>query len=367
MKLGKGFDVGTHMFVSASDSKDGKVDFNEQIDAFFTLDYSEESISLLEMLGVPYITKKNMITVIGEDARKFANMFNAETRRPLQKGCLNKKDIDAAGMLQVIIGETLGEPRKQGETLKYSVTSTPIGTEMNFEYHKAQLENIFRNLGYDPGPVQEARAIALSELASERFTGLCISCGAGTTTVYLGHYGIDNPKLQFSVDIGGDWIDGNASDMFAGLTRTKVQTVKEKGFDILEPNKGIDVDSLDGNQLLEARAREALSAYYRAYIRNVCKTIKHKFESEQLPEFDGPITCVVAGGTSCAGSFVDLLKAELEQQEFGVDIKEVKHSANPKHAVARGCLVAAQLDERKKEAPKKKKVEKAIEIEGEED
>lgn len=355
MKLGKGFDVGTHMFVAAADNKKGEIDFTEQIDAFFTMDSSEESKYLLDQLGVPYIEKKSKMSVIGEDARKFANMFNKETRRPLQKGCLNKKDIDAAGMLQVIIGETLGKPRKDGEALKYSVTSTPLGTEMNFEYHKAQLENIFRNLGYEAEPVQEARAIALSELASERFTGLCVSCGAGTTTVYLGHYGIDNPKLQFSVGTGGDWIDDNAADMFAGLTRTKVQTVKEKGFDIRDPNKGLDVDDLEGNELLEARSREALSAYYSAYIRNVCRAIKHKFESEQLPEFEDDIVCVVAGGTSCAGGFVDLFKEELAKNNFGVKIKEVRHSKDPKRAVAKGCLVAAQLEERRKEP---KKIEK---------
>ena len=357
MKFGKGFDVGTHMFVAASDGSDGSVEFVEQIDAFFTLDSSEESKNLLEMLGVPYIARKGKISVIGEDARKFANMFKQETRRPLQKGCLNKKDLDAAGMLQVIIGETLGKPRKEGEALKYSVTSTPLGSDMDFTYHKAQLENIFRNLGYEPEGIQEARALALAELASEKFTGLAISCGAGTTTVYLGHYGIDNPHLQFSVGIGGDWIDSNAADMFAGLTRTKVQTVKEKGFSIKDPNKGLDVEDLEGNDLLEARAREALAAYYRAYVKNICKAIKQKFESEQLPEFEGDIVCVVAGGTSCAGDFVDIFKEELSRNTFGIGIKEVKHSKSPKVAVAKGCLVAAQLEERKKDdkKPSKKK------------
>ncbi len=349
MKYGKGFDVGTHMFVAASDTEDGSIEFTEQVDAFFTMDSTEESKSLLEMLGVPYIARKGKISVIGEDSRKFANMFKAETRRPLQKGCLNKKDLDAVGMLQVIIGETLGKPSKDGETLKYSVTSTPLGTHVNFEYHKMQLENIFRTLGYEPESIQEARAIALSDLASEKFTGLCISCGAGTTTVYLGHYGIDNPNLQFSIDVGGDWIDTNSADMFDGLTRTKVQTVKEKGFSIEAPNEGVDLDELDGNGLLEARAKEALSAYYKAYIRNVCKSIKHKFDSEQLPEFEDSIVCVVAGGTSCADGFVDLFKEELAKNDFGVKVKEVRHSKEPKHSVAKGCLVAAQLEERRKD------------------
>ena len=348
MKYGKGFDVGTHMFVSASDKADGSIQFIEQVDAFFTLDEAEESKNLLDMLSVPYISRKGKISVIGDDARKFANMFNAETRRPLQKGCLNKKDIDAAGMLQVLIGETLGKPNKANEVVKYSVTSTPIGSDMDFTYHKSQLENIFKNLGYEPEPIQEARALALAELADQKFTGLAISCGSGTTTVYLGHYGIDNPNLQFSVGIGGDWIDTNAADMFSGLTRTKVQTVKEKGFDIKNPNKGLDVNELDGNELLEARAREALSAYFNAYIKNICKAIKQKFESEQLPDFEDGIVCVVAGGTSCAGSFLDIFKEELSKNNFGVKINEVRHSKTPKVSVAKGCLIAAQLEEKKK-------------------
>jgi hypothetical protein len=212
---GKGIDVGTHMLVAASKGADNSVVYNENIDAFFTLEANEESKQILDMLNIPYIEKKKNISVIGEPARKFANMFHAETRRPLQQGCLNKKDMDALGMLQVIIADILGAPSKPQEVLRYSVTSTPIGTDMDFTYHKSQIENIFKTLGYDAGPIQEARAIALAELASEKFTGLTISFGAGTTTVYLGHFGVDNPKLQFSIDKGGDWIDKNAAEMFA--------------------------------------------------------------------------------------------------------------------------------------------------------
>lgn len=344
----KGLDVGTHMLVAASKDKKGAVSYNEQIDAFFSLDATDESKNLLEMLQIPYIEKRKTIAVVGAAARTFANTFNAETRRPLQQGCLNKKDMDALGMLQVLIGNVLGEPSEDGEMLKYSVTSTPIGTDMDFTYHKSQLEGIFRQLGYAPEPIQEARAIALSELAADKFSGLCVSFGAGTTTVYLGHYGVDNPRLQFSVDKGGDWIDKNASEMFAGLTQTKVQTVKEKGFDILDPNKGLDVEELEGNKLVEARARDALAAYYRAFISNVAQLIEHKFSNEQTPSFDEPIKCVIAGGTSLAGSFKEVFESELAKVNLPFEISEVVVAKDPTHAVAKGCLIAAELEQRKK-------------------
>ena len=110
--------------------------------------------------------------------------------------------------------------------------------------------------------------------------------------------------------------------------------------------------------MVEARSREALSAYYKAYVRNICKAIKHKFESEQLPEFEDDVICVVAGGTSCAGGFVDLFKEELAKHSFGIGIKEVRHPEKPKQAVAKGCLVAAQLEERRKDKPKAKPAKK---------
>jgi actin-related protein len=348
MKYGTGFDVGTAFFVAARENEENNIDYIEQRDSFFTIDLTEESKGLLDMLGVPYITRKGKLSVIGQDSIKFANMFRSEARRPLEKGCLSKKDLDALGILQVIISKTIGEPRKPNEIVKYSVTSTPLGTTQSFDYHKQQIENIFKTIGYDPQPIQEARAIALSELTEDRFTGLCVSMGSGTTTVYLGYYGIDNPDLQFSIGIAGDWIDSNSADMFAGLTKTKVQTVKERGFNIKNPNDGLNVDELEGQQLLEARAKEALSAYYISYITNVLRAIKQKFEHTPLPEFEGPIKLVIAGGTSLAGGFIDVFKEELAKVKLPIDISEVVHASNPKYAVAKGCLVAAQLEERKR-------------------
>jgi len=348
MKYGIGFDVGTHLFVAGRENEEGGIDFTEQVDAFFTMESSEESKGLLDMLGVPYIERKGKLSVIGADARSMANTFKSETRRPLEKGCLNKKDLDAFGMLQVIIGKTIGEPKKPGEIVKYSVTSTPLGTDQTFDFHKSQIENIFKNLGYTPQSIQEARTIALSELASDKFTGCCISMGGGTTTVYLGQYGIDNPDLQFSIGIAGDWIDDQASQMFHGLTRTKVQTIKERGFNIIKPNGDVNIDELEGPELLEARAKEALSAYYISYITNILRAIKQKFDNTSLPEFETPIKLVIAGGTSMAGDFIEVFKKEMTKIKLPLDISEVVHASSPNHAVCKGSLVAAQLEERKR-------------------
>jgi hypothetical protein len=339
-----GLDVGTHMLIAASADGSGDITYREQVDAFFVMDSTEEAKNMLDTLGVPYSEKNGKTYVLGEDARKFANMFKQETRRPMQTGCLNKKDIEALGMLTALLGNLLEDGN--GAPLVYSVTSQPLGSEMSFDYHRAQVEHLLKDKGYVPKPIQEARAIALSELAADRFTGLAISCGSGTTTIWLGLLGMDNPNFQFSVDRGGDWIDTNAAENFAGLTRTKVQTVKERGIKIKE-YENANLDSLEGHDLVEARAKQALSIYYREYIRAVIKGIKYKLDIEQLPEFDGPIPVVIAGGTSSPADFVEVFKEEWDKAKTGLQVSEFRKAKDHFRAVAKGCLIAAQLEAKK--------------------
>lgn len=340
-----GLDVGTHMLIASSKEESGEVSYREQVDAFFVMDSTDEAQNMLDTLGVPYSDKGGKTYVLGEDARKFANMFKKETRRPMQTGCLNKKDIEALEMLNALLSNLLEEG--SGAPLVYSVTSQPLGSEMSFDYHRAQVESLIKGLGYEPKPIQEARAIALAELADDRFTGLAISCGSGTTTVWLGLLGMDNPNFQFSIDRGGDWIDTNAAENFAGLTRTKVQTVKERGIKIKE-YEDVEVGHLSGHELVEARAKQALSIYYREYIKSVIKGIKYKLEKEQLPEFDGPIPIVMAGGTSSPEDFVEVFKEEWEKANTGLSVSEIRRSDDQFRAVAKGCLIAAELEAKKK-------------------
>lgn len=333
------------MLIAASADDTSQITYQEQVDAFFVMDSSDETKNMLDMLQVPYSEKNGKIYSLGEAARKFANMFKQDTRRPMQTGCLNKKDIEALSMLNALLGNLLPEDGK-GAPIVYSVTSQPLDSEMSFDYHRAQVESLLKGFGYEPKPIQEARAIALAELAADRFTGLAISCGSGTTTVWLGLLGMDNPNFQFSIGRGGDWIDINAADNFAGLTRTKVQTVKERGIKIKE-FENANTDHLEGHGLIEARAKQALSIYYREYIRSVIKGIKYKLEKETLPEFDGPIPIVIAGGTSSPEDFVEVFKEEWDKAKTGLQVSEIRRAKDQFRAVAKGCLIAAQIEAKK--------------------
>jgi hypothetical protein len=346
--MAKSIDVGTSFLVACSKVGD-ELKFTKQRDAFFTLEFNNESLGVLETLNVPYIKKKNELVIIGEDALKFANLFKVNARRPMHKGVVSRKDLDSFGMLQVLLGSVLGKPSKPNEIVKYTIPAAPINEDFSVEYHSKQIGNILKALGYDGQPINEARCILLSELVDKKFTGCAISFGAGSINVCLSQYGIDNPKLQFSFSQSGDWVDSKAAEVYTGLTDTKVQSIKERGVDLLNPNPGLSPNDLEGPTLLDYYARSGIAIYYKALIDNLLKALRYKFQQEEMPEFTDPLTLVIAGGTSMAGNFVKLFEQQLKVNPIGLPIDEVRHAKDPLYTVARGAFIAAQLEESKKD------------------
>ncbi len=128
----------------------------------------------------------------------------------------------------------------------------------------------------------------------------------------------------------GDWIDRMAA-VASGETDSVVQTEKEGGiFTVGEPNE---------NPVLAA-----VSSYY---VRLVDYTVKqlcaHLDGHKSLPKFTNPLPIVIAGGTSKAEGFVLAFEQKLQENDFPLVISKVRHAADPLHAVAKGCLIAAQV------------------------
>src|SRR4029079_8631486 len=83
-----GLDVGTSRIVVAR-CADGKYEYQTQLNAFLTLPYSKLAPSLLQRENVLHELKGPEIVLYGNDAQKFAEIFHAETGRPMLNGVLN--------------------------------------------------------------------------------------------------------------------------------------------------------------------------------------------------------------------------------------------------------------------------------------
>jgi len=334
----KGLDVGTANLVASQKDENNKLIARKERDAFFSLDASDMVTEILDNAGANYILdeKENLIYVVGEDALTFANLFSKNARRPMKDGVISNADPKALAMMGALLEGVLG--KGDGETLlKYSVPASPANAQFDIVYHESILNKLLEDLGYKPSSINEAMCVVYSELTQERFTGVALSCGAGMVNYAVSNLGI--PVATGAIVGSGDQIDEKVAQAKAGFgwTASKVTKKKESGIDIMNPKDDIE---------------ETIAIYYKHLIKYIAKSLSAELAKDGSPNFDEPIVIVVAGGTSLIGGFVDALKEEINNVNFPIPVKEIRHAEDPLFAVSYGAHMAAAL-QAKKEAKNK--------------
>jgi hypothetical protein len=331
-----GLDVGTSFLITAKENNSG-VEYKEFRDAFYRLKAPTAFAGKMLEKGLANLSyfkdTDGSYVVVGQDAIAKAIERNQSASRPLFRGVISPREPDARRVLKFILTQLVGKPSKEGEVLLYSVPAEPVDQsdeDFNTGYHEDCLRQDLGELGWNAQPLNEAEAICYSELGNDEYTGISLSFGAGMVNVCVMSSG--DPVIKFSTTKSGDWIDRMAGQS-TGQTDSVVQVEKENGNFII----GQEAD----NAILSA-----VSAYY---VRLIDYTVKHLAarlaSSKDLPKFTDAIPVVVSGGTSRAKGFVDAFTKRLAESDFPVKVKEVRHAQDPLRAVARGCMIAATMQE----------------------
>lgn len=325
-----GVDVGTNQLVSAKLDESGSPIFKTERDAFYRIipksEVNRSAIKAsLDKRGENYIIEGNNFCVIGETALQTALDRNDVSSRPMSKGVISPADKANMPMLKLLLKSIVGEG--SGEKLVYSVPGVPLDAQFDIEYHSSLLNIFFEELGYKPTPINEAFAISLSELLDEGLTGITISAGAGQQNIAIVSNG--DPLITFSTIKSGDYIDqsvGTALD----LPPTLIQLEKEAGTDLLNPTTEI---------------MKAVVVYYQAVVKYTLKNIENELKKRKstLPRFRDKIPIVLSGGLAFAEGYGKIFEQELKKIELPFEVSEIRVVEKPNLAVARGCLMAAQL------------------------
>jgi hypothetical protein len=322
----QGLDVGTMNILSAR-QEDNETVFVQQRNSFVEIDYSDMADQMLSRSNVLHIRKDDQVYIVGDDALNFANIFNEETRRPMQAGILSSDESSAIPMIKLITEQVVGEPQYRDELLFFSVPADPIDGEVSTLYHQKTIESLLGDMGYSPEPINEGMSVIYSELADREFTGLGVSFGAGMTNICLSYYAV--PVMKFSIARGGDWIDEKAAQA-TGNPVDKVTSVKEEDFAL---DFETDVGGIEG----------ALSIYYDNLLDYVIENIISEVDEEDIEEgLDVPV--VVTGGTSTPDGFEELFAERLAQADLPFSTSDVSRADNPMYSVAQGALVAARSE-----------------------
>ena len=327
--MAQGLDVGT-MNILSSRQEGNETVFVQQRNSFVEIDYSDMADQMLSRSDVLHIRKDDKVYIVGDDALNFANIFNEETRRPMQAGILSSDEKSAIPMIKLITEQVVGEPQSPDELLFFSVPADPIDEDVSTLYHQKTIESLLGSMGYQPEPINEGMAVIYSELADQNFTGLGISFGAGMTNVCLSYYAV--PVMKFSIARGGDWIDEKSAQA-TGTPVDKVTSVKEDDFAL---DFETDVGGVEG----------ALSIYYDNLLDYVIENVIAEVDDEDIEE-DLDVPVVVTGGTASPDGFEELFAERLNEANIPFSISGVRRAENPMYSVAQGALVAARSEEQR--------------------
>lgn len=331
---GVGLDVGTSFLVSGRFGADGKIHFKKMRDCFLELEPKSPINKKFIKIGLddrkaPYLEKNDKFYVLGEDAFLMANERHVNTRRPMHRGVLSPTEKEAFPILKELIARIVDTPAVENEKLVFSVPAKPIDAEFDQLFHQDMIRSFIKGLGFDAQPMNEAEALAYSELLDEGLTGIAISCGAGMMNVAVLSSG--DPVVTFSTSKSGDWIDHQAA-IATNMTNSIIQQEKEgPELDLMHPDPS--------NQI-----HAALSVYYGNLLVYTLEQIAYDLSrSPALPKFKDPIPLVVAGGTSLPKGFIPKFEQALKAVTMPIAISGVRHAADPLHAVANGLALAASM------------------------
>ena len=326
-KVHVGLDVGTMNLVCASINLTGKVDISTLRNVFLTVDKTD--LGEMDLSKISHARIDDSVFILANDAYNFANIFGYLINRSMQKGMISPEDINSADVLAIMIRELIGiEDGGQPGKCVFSVPGDPLNTGSNVLYHQNIIARIISEIGFTPEPLNEAVAIVYAECADTDFSGISISFGAGLTNVAVVYKSI--PVLEFALNRGGDWIDDNVA-LAVGAIPNRVVAIKEKDFDI---------NRFDTGRKKERKVREALGYYYTNLIHFVVKSTVRELDRRDLDlGFPDSIPLIISGGTSLAGGFLDLVREQVQKEEWPLALSTVRYASDPLSCVAQGCLI----------------------------
>jgi actin-like ATPase involved in cell morphogenesis len=322
-----GLDVGTSKIVVSWPHGRG-VETKSELNAFLHVPFSRFTQKTLDQQGVSYFQEGDELVIYGTATEKFANMFNANARRPMADGLLNPREKMAMPVIEAIFERMVPKAKTQGEPLAFSVPAAMEGKEAELTYHESTLRKYFEGRGYRAIGINEGLAVIFSELEDQNFTGIGISCGGGMCNVTLAYLSI--PSIMFSINKGGDYID-QAVGSVVNEHATRVKVIKEESLDLARPAKD--------------KFERPLHIYYEDLVETLVESLRRSLSrAEKLPKSDRPLTIVLAGGTAKPKGFREMFEKALRARSLPIEIAGVRMASDPLTATARGALIAAQYE-----------------------
>ncbi len=319
-----GLDIGTaNVVVAYNENKNIKNLL--QLNAFFTIPYSKVTKKTLLREETMFFDKDEKHYILGTAAERFASTFDSSTRRPVESGLLNPREVESIDVIKAIINRLVKKSDKRNKKICFSVPGDPIDNPNAIVYHESIIRMYLRDLGYSPISINEGLAVVLSELSATNFTGIGISMGGGMCNVCFSYLSV--PVVKYSIQKGGDYIDSMVGRS-VGESPTKIKMIKETGLDLSAEPSG--------------RIEYGFHIYYDDLFSSLVQSLRQVLgSSDNVPRLSTPVPIVLSGGTVIPRGSREKFKKALDGVSLPFKISDIIIAENPLYATAKGALVMA--------------------------
>ena len=160
-----GLDVGTSKIAVARQTGND-VKASSELNAFFQVPHSRFTEKILEQNQITNYREGDELVIYGTATERFANMFNAEARRPMADGLLNPRERAAMSVIEAILKQLLPkavEKAREWMKAQRNAFEEAINTKLNDQLtaleklrglQMRQLELRFDNLKQSANTIQ---------------------------------------------------------------------------------------------------------------------------------------------------------------------------------------------------------------------
>jgi len=306
---------------------------------------------LLKRGQVSFLTCESVLVRVGDAARENADLFRTPCRPLLVNGRVPQNDPLARQVIARLTESVLPPAHARGDTcavtLPGDVTLDGSDSRPDFEF----LTRIIRLQGYDPLVIPSGQALILAELVGSSFTGIGLTFGHAGCEALLAHRGA--AVCHASTRLGGEWLDQQLLRQMRSAAPGDSAPIP-----IFSSEPG-EADQLT-RQLITDR-REKLSApvhsaadsqdvqFIASLLAESLNTLLQEFATElnRSPQALGipqPLPVVCTGGLARTPGFGTLLVQALKKHPLPVETCEPRLVTECSQTIARGLLIAAELE-----------------------
>ncbi|HVW03292.1 MAG TPA: hypothetical protein VHB77_23215 [Planctomycetaceae bacterium] len=337
-----GLDLGTHT-LRALWREEGRLRARYCRSTYAVLPDSELQRRVLEQAGVRHARGEDCLVLIGDDAVQLSPLFHVPCLPLFPKGQLPRENPLARQIIAALVERLLPVPDTTDSLCCF--VHPGRWTEPRESEHQLRFcSRLIEMRGYAPLPMPAGMALAYSELVDAAFTGLGMTLGAASCEISLAHQGRE--LASFSIPQAGDWID----EQFAQLGHNYCWDQSGRN----SPNTAEAVVTKEGlrDSILRPTTWDAklFADLYREFLARLMNETARRMANLPPVLHEHPSFAVIFGGGSTRiPGFEELASQFLQRTPLPIRVSGIRVSQSD-YAVARGCLINAELESQTRRA-----------------